>query len=90
MPIEPFCYYQHMRYSINKIIYPEGDSREISHSLRMNQLVDINGYPLQLPLKTVKTIVYRVYRKSTSENRNEDIISYYLEQLFLDELSELV
>ena len=79
-----------MRFSINKIIYPEGDSREINHSLQINQLVDINGYPVKLPLKTAKTIVYRVYKKSTSESRNEDVVSYYLEQLFIDELYELV
>ena len=79
-----------MRFSINRIVYPEGDSREINHSLHLNQLVDINGFPVRLPLETAKTIVYRVYKKSTSENRNEDIVSYYLEQLFIDELSELV
>ena len=79
-----------MRFSVNKIIYPEGDSREISHSLHINQLVDINGFPVRLPLKSAKTIIYRVYKKSTSENRNEDVVSYYLEQLFIDELSELV
>jgi len=79
-----------MRYSVNKIIYPEGDSREIQHSLQLNQLVDINGFPVNIPLKTVKTIVYRVYKKTTEENRNEEISLFHLEQLFIDELSELI
>ena len=79
-----------MRYSVNKIIYPEGDSREIQHRLQLNQLVDINGFPVNIPLKTVKTIVYRVYKKTTEENRNEEISLFHLEQLFIDELSELV
>ncbi len=64
--------------------------REISHNLQINQLVDINGFPVQLPLRTAKTIVYRVYKKTTEENRNEDLISFYLEQLFIDELKQLV
>jgi hypothetical protein len=79
-----------MKYEIRMIIYPEGDKREIQHILRLNQLVDINGYPVRLPLQSVKTIVYRVYKKTTAENRNEDVTSYHLEQLFINELSELV
>ncbi len=42
--------------------YPEGDEREIDHALAVNQLVDLNGFPVRLPLATAKTIVYRVWK----------------------------
>ncbi len=79
-----------MKYEIREIVYPEGDRQEIPHLLSMNQVVDINGYPARLPFATAKTIAYRVYRKSTRETRNETITSFYLEQLTIDELEEMV
>ncbi len=75
-----------MKYKINLLIYPEGDQREISHPLNFDQLVDINGGPLKLPLPTRKMIVYRVFRISTRETRNENITEYHLEQVWSDEL----
>lgn len=79
-----------MRFNIFQIIFPEGDSQEISHRLRVNQMVDINGSPLPLPLPTTKMIVYRVYKISTDSNRNEDITNYYLEQVSVNELEGFV
>jgi hypothetical protein len=70
-------------------MYPEGDSREIAHALTINQLVDINGFPLMPPLPTAKMIVYRVFRIATESLKGEDIVRYYLEQLWKDELEEL-
>jgi hypothetical protein len=70
-------------------MYPEGDSREIGHVLAINQLVDINGFPLTPPLPTPKMIVYRVFRIATESLKGEDIIRYHLEQLLRDELEEL-
>ena len=61
------------------IAYPEGDSLEIEHDLRVNQLVDLNGIPLPLPLPTSRMIAYRVFRKSTEIVRKEEIVTYYLE-----------
>ncbi|MCL2480903.1 MAG: hypothetical protein FWF38_04240 [Spirochaetaceae bacterium] len=78
-----------MKYSISEIVYPEGDRQEISHSLYINQIVDINGYPLDLPVKTSKMIAYKVYRKSTEETRNEVITSFFLQQLTVWELEGL-
>ncbi len=72
------------------IVYPEGDSREIEHTLSINQLVDINGFPLAPPLPTTRMIVYRVFRIATESLKGEDIIRYYLEQLWRDEMEELV
>ena len=79
-----------MRFNISQIIFPEGDSQEISHRLRINQMVDINGNPLSLPLSTSKMIVYRVYKISTDSNRNEDITNYHLEQVSVNELDDFV
>jgi len=78
-----------MKYDVSEIVFPEGDRQPVNHALSVNQIVDINGFPVRLPLTGVRTIAYRVYRKSTSEERNEIITSYYLEQLNLGELEEL-
>ncbi|MBN1835190.1 MAG: hypothetical protein JW820_05015 [Spirochaetales bacterium] len=72
------------------IVYPEGDEQEIEHRLSINQLVDLNGFPLPLPLPTPKTIVYRVVKLTTEVRTGEDIVRYHLEQLWRDELEELV
>lgn len=72
------------------IVYPEGDTQEISHKLRFNQVVDLNGNPLKLPLPTVKMIAYRVYKITRRENRGENISYYHLSLLHLAEMLELV
>jgi hypothetical protein len=71
------------------IIYPEGDHREIDRNLQINELVNINGFPISLPLETPQTIVYRVYRKSTSDTKNGPVIRYYLEQLTINETASI-
>ncbi|MDC7228549.1 MAG: hypothetical protein PQJ61_17440 [Spirochaetales bacterium] len=71
------------------IVYPEGDFIEIERDLRMNELVDINGNPLRPPLPDPRVIVYRVYRKSTSDTNNGPVIRYYLEQLSLSETESI-
>ncbi len=60
------------------IVYPEGDMREIEHELRVNQLVDLNGYPLPSPLPTTRMIVYRVWKVSTRAERNTEELYYHL------------
>ena len=78
-----------MHLTTRRIMYPEGDSREIEHSLSINQLVDINGFPLTPPLPTAKMIVYRVFRIATENLKGEDVVRYHLEQLRRDELEEI-
>jgi hypothetical protein len=68
------------------IIYPEGDSREIEHGLRVNQLVDLNGNPLPLPLQSAKMIVYRVWKVSTQSERHTEEVFYHLELVTKPEL----
>jgi hypothetical protein len=67
-----------MRLTTREIVFPEGDSQEIPHALAVNQLVDLNGYPLQLPLNR-RQIVFRVRKATTSSHRNGEVVSYYLE-----------
>jgi hypothetical protein len=78
-----------MQLTTRRIVYPEGDTQEISHILRINQLVDLNGVPLAPPLPTTRMIVYRVYRMRTESTRGEDIIDYHLELVTRPELEEL-
>lgn len=78
-----------MIWTTRVIVYPEGDHIEIERDLTVNELVDINGQPLRLPLQTFKTIVYRVYKKSTSETNNGPVAKFYLEQLSIDETEQL-
>jgi hypothetical protein len=71
------------------IVYPEGDTREIEHPLRVNELVDLNGNPLAPPLPTARMIVYRVWKITTADARHEQSVSYHLEQVARPELDGL-
>lgn len=79
-----------MLLTTRSIIFPEGDSQEIEHRLAINQLVDLNGNPLALPVKTVRVIAYRVRRISTVAHRNGELVGYHLELVGREELEELV
>ena len=63
------------------IVYPEGETREIEHQLRPGQLVDLNGFPLAIPLPTNRMIAYHVARKRTAEEKGLVVTWYFLEQL---------
>ena len=78
-----------MHLTSNYIVYPEGDSQEIEHSLHFNQYVGLNGEPLQLPLPNPRMIVYRVYRISRDEGKGETDTFYYLELVTGNELMSL-
>ena len=72
------------------IVFPEGDAQEIHGRLPLNQLVDINGNPLALPLPTNRMIVFRVAKISTNEYKGGQEIYHYLEQISARELLEYV
>lgn len=74
----------------NFIVFPEGDIQEIPERLSINMLVDINGNPVPLPLRTTKTLVYRISQISKKEHRGGCEIYHYLEQLTAAELAEYV
>lgn len=70
------------------IVYPEGETREIGHQLRMDDIIDLNGFPLALPLPSNRMIAYHIARKRTAEERGLVVTWYFLEQLNSDELIE--
>ncbi len=61
------------------IIFPEGEIQEIGHLLSIDDLVDVNGFPLELPLRTEKTLAYRVTKIRRREERGELDILHYLD-----------
>jgi len=79
-----------MIYSSQAIVFPEGESQEVQHKLRINDVVDLNGIPLRLPLATVRMIAYRVYKISTRRTRNEEILEYHLDLLTRNDMQELI
>jgi hypothetical protein len=70
------------------LVFPEGETQEISHPLRISELVDVNGNPLSLPLPTSRMLAYHVARKRTAEDRGLVVTWYFLEQLSAPELLE--
>jgi hypothetical protein len=68
------------------IVFPEGDVQEISGRLPINDIVDINGNHLSLPLPTNKMIAFRVAKIKTSENKGGNETFHYLELLSAEEL----
>ena len=72
------------------LVYPEGDTREIEHQLRVNQLVDLNGNPLSMPLPSPRMIVYRVWKVSTQAERNTEELFYHLELVTRPELESVI
>lgn len=72
------------------IVFPDGDSQEIRGRLMLNQLVDANGIPLQLPLPTNRMLAFRVEKIKTRDYKGGSETYHYLEQLSARELMEYV
>jgi hypothetical protein len=70
------------------IVFPEGDVQEISGRLPINDVVDINGNRLSLPLPTNRMIAFRVAKISTREYKGGSEVYHHLELLGADELTE--
>jgi hypothetical protein len=75
---------------LNVVVYPEGDTQEIDAPLRINEVVDLNGRPLAMPLPTHRVIAFRVCKINTRQTRNEEIREHHLEIIPADELREFV
>jgi hypothetical protein len=61
------------------IVYPEGESQELQAPLRIDELVDLNGLPLPLPLASPRVIAYRVVKIRHSEERGVHSVYHYVE-----------
>jgi len=72
------------------VVYPEGDSQEIHNRLSLNQIVDVNGNPLPLPLPTNRMVAFRVDKIRTNDYKGGSETYHYLEQLSARELLEYV
>jgi hypothetical protein len=72
------------------IVFPEGDTQEINGRLSLNQLVDLNGNILRLPLPTSRMLAFRVAKVRTNEYKGGSEVYHYLEQLSARELMEYV
>jgi len=72
------------------IVYPEGDVQEVPGRLGINQLVDINGQPLPLPISDRRIIAFRVEKISVKENRGGTETYHYLDLVSASELSAYV
>lgn len=68
------------------IVYPEGESQEIEFPLRIDQLVDLNGRPLPLPLSSPRIIAYRIVKIRHLEERGVHSALYYAELVSAAEL----
>ena len=77
-----------MTISVELIVFPEGDAQEARVPLRINQIVDINGYPLDMPLRSAKIIAYRVFKITKREDRGEESTFYHLELVRRNEILE--
>lgn len=72
------------------VVYPDGDRQEIERLLRVDEMVDLNGNALVLPLRHSRAIVYRVWKIRRVEERGELYVLHYLELVPERELRSLV
>lgn len=72
----------------NYIVYPEGERQEIPGKLSINELVDLNGHALDLPLPSPRMIVYRVTAIRHHEERGEYDIYHLVELVPAAELAQ--
>jgi hypothetical protein len=72
------------------LVYPDGDRQETGRILQVDEMIDMNGNPLTLPLPHSRVIVYRVWKIRRAEDRGELDILHYLELVPERELRTLV
>jgi hypothetical protein len=68
------------------VVFPEGDIQEVPGRLPLNEIVDINGQSLCLPLLSSKTIAFRVAKIKVNENKGGNETFHFLELLSAREL----
>ncbi len=71
------------------LVYPEGERQETDRLIAMNELVDMNGNKLALPLAHSRIIAFRLYKIRRVEERGVLDILQYLELVAAAELSSL-
>lgn len=71
------------------IVYPDGDRQETQKLLRVDDIVDMNGYALPMPPPSERMVAYRVFKIRRVEERGELDVLQYLELIPASELREL-
>lgn len=71
------------------IVYPDGDRQETQKLLRVDDLVDMNGFVLPMPPPSERMVVYRVFKIRRVEERGELDVLQYLALVPASELREL-
>ena len=84
--IKKNCYSMSMTLYEYYMVFPDGDMQEISGTLTIGSLYDMNGNRLMPPLPTNRMIVYQVSGKRTREERGIVTVYYTMEQLDAAEL----
>jgi hypothetical protein len=79
-----------MTYPEFYVVFPDGDLQEIQRPLCIDELVDLNGRPLPVPLPTARMIVYRVVKIRRKEERGADETYHFLELVPSAELQAYV
>lgn len=74
----------------NYIVYPDGEQQEIDFSLRVNQVVDLNGRPLRLSWPPPRVIAYRIYKVRTAEETGYLRRLHYAELMNMEQLASFV
>ncbi|OHD80820.1 MAG: hypothetical protein A3J97_06405 [Spirochaetes bacterium RIFOXYC1_FULL_54_7] len=72
------------------LVFPDGDRQETQRSLRLAELVDMNGNPLPMPPPSPRMIAYRVFRIRKIEERGSSDSLHYLELVPASELVDLI
>jgi hypothetical protein len=72
------------------IVFPEGDVQESTGRLSINQIVDLNGNPLPLPIVNARIIAFRVEKVTVKENRGGTETYHYLGLVSVSELASYV
>jgi hypothetical protein len=68
------------------IVFPEGECQELEAPLRIDQLVDLNGRSLALPLPSPRVIAYRIVKIRHTEERGVHAVFHYAELVPASEL----
>ena len=76
-PVQLYAYY---------LIFPDGDRVETARPPRMTDILDANGFPHRLPLRTEKTLAFRIAGKRTMQQTGLTAEFYLLEQMSAAEL----
>lgn len=71
------------------LVFPDGDTQAIEHTLSIDAIVDVNGIPLSTNSIEYTNLMYRVYKIQKQEKTGACTTFYYLEQLSIYEVTAI-